>query len=602
MLLKTRTNKIKIPSTAKFISEFHQLSESAITKLHSQAVNPSPWPTILSLDNATYTKVIQLSTKSGQLVHGKLAHAHLVKRGFKPCLFLRNTLLNMYCKSDELDNAQNLFDKMPERDVTSWNLLISGYSQECMYGKAIEVFREAGMSGVKPDKFTYSSALAVCAKAQEVELGRVIHGLVIIDGLAGKAFLTNSLIDMYAKCGRVDKARLVFENAVELDDVSWNSMIASYVRNGLDEEVLRQFVKMLQCGRSLSSYVIGSVLKVCCSDFTNFVECGRSTHGCVVKLGLDTDFVVRTSLLDMYAKHWDVSDAVYIFNVTPERNVIMYNAMIAGFVRAGSLSGEFMTEALNLFLEMQRQGIKPSMFTFSSILKACNAAEAFAFGKQIHAQICKNDLQSDEFIGSGLVELYCSLGSVDDALKCFELISKLDMTSWTSLVSGLVQNGQNDRASSLFLEVMASGKKPDEFMISSMLSACASMGSLRSGEQMQGYALKTALGDFTVIQNAQIATYAESGAMDSAVLIFEEIEDPDIISWSTMIRSYAQHGHHGEALNLFEKMRDYGIAPNQITFLGALTACSHGGLVEEGLRCATEPSISLLSVCPIFST
>ena len=380
-----------------------------------------------------------------------------------------------------------------------------------MSDKAVEVFREARMSGVKPDKFTYSSALAVCARAEEVEWGKVIHGLVIVDGLASKAFLTNSLVDMYAKCGRVDRAWFVYENAIELDDVSWNSMIASYVRDGLDEEVLRQFVKMLQCGHSLSSYVIGSVLTACCSDFINFVEYGRSIHGCVVKLGLDIDFVVRTSLLDMYAKHGHVSDALYIFKVTPERNVVMYNTMIAGFVRAGSSSGEYVNEALALFSEMQTPGMKPSMFTFSSALKACDAAEGFAFGKQIHAQICKNDLQSDEFSGSGLVELYCSLGSVDDALKCFELISKVDIASWISLVSGLVQNSQYERASSLFHKVMACGKKPDEFMISSMLSACACVGSLRSGEQMQGYALKTALGNFTAVQNAQIATYESLG-------------------------------------------------------------------------------------------
>ncbi|GMH00345.1 hypothetical protein Nepgr_002184 [Nepenthes gracilis] len=513
MLPEDKTTKLQFLKTGVsrlsqlLVSKSHKLLNNTCTTPISSLVQPLRCLTSLSLDNVDYTKIIQLCTRTGSVNHGKLAHAHMIKSAFRPCLFLQNNLLNMYCKFDEVDVAHRLFDKMPKRDVISWNLLISGYSQ--MVG-----------------------------------------------------WLMSSSV---------------------LDNVSWNSLIAGYIRAGFNEEVLKQFVKMHQCGFTLSSYVLGSVLQAC-SNFDNCVEYGKMIHGCVVKLGLDLDVVVGTALLDMYAKNADLDDAIHLFKFTPNRNVVMYNALIAGYVHNESICAEFGNETFVLFSEMQRQGIAPSIFTFSSMLRACNAIEAFDYGKQIHALICKKNIQSDEFIGSGLVEVYSLSGSVYDALKCFDSTPKLDIVSWTSMISCYVRNGQYEDAYALFHKVLAYGRKPDEFMISSMLSACVNMSTVRSGEQVQGYALKTGIGSFTIVKNAQMCFYADSGDIDSANLTFKEIENPGVVSWSVMIHSNAQHGCAREALHLFDLMKRCQIPPNQITFLGVLTACSHTGLVDEGLR------------------
>lgn len=537
-----------------------------------------------SLDNVTYTKLIQYSTKTGSLVHGKLAHAHIVKTCFKPCLFLLNNLLNMYCKRGELDSACNLFDKMPKRNVISYNSLISGYTQVGLFDKAMGVFNEARMAGLKLDKFTYAGALCVCGQTCDIELGKLVHGLIVLSGSGSDVVLTNSLMDMYSKCGRVDHAKILFENSDNLDYVSWNSLIAIYARIGANEETLRTLVKMHQCGLSLNTYTLGSALKACCKFFDNSELFGKLLHGYTVKLGLDLDVVVGTALLDMYAKTGDLGDAIQIFKVMPYRNVVMYNAMIAGFLQIDTFSYEHANEVFNLLSQMQRLGVKPSTFTFSIILRACKSVEAFEYGKQVHTQVCKYNLQGDEFIGSGLIDFYSSLGLFEDALKCFNLTPRLDIVSWTSMVAGYIQNGETESAFDLFYKLLASGKKPDEFIISSMLGACANLAAARSGEQIQGYAVKAGVGKFTIVQNSQICMYAKSGDIDSANLTFTETENPDVVSWSVMICSKAQHGCAREALELFELMKNCGIAPNHITFLGVLTACSHGGLVEEGLR------------------
>ncbi|KAL8171835.1 hypothetical protein V2J09_023639 [Rumex salicifolius] len=445
----------------------------------------------------------------------------------------------------------------------------AGYASLGFYCKAMNVLRKARLSGLKLDKFSYSIALSLCAQIKELNWGMLVHGWIIVGGLGGKAFLTNSLIDMYSKCGRLDKSHLVFKTS-ELDDVSWSSLIAGLAELGSNEEVMRHSVKMHRCGLSLSTYVFGTVLKAYNSVVDDDLVFGKMVHGSALKLGLDLDVIVGTSLLDMYAKKG--------------KNVVMYNAMIAGLVLNDSRSEGSAEEALGIFLEMQRIGIRPSIFTFSSILKACSATKAFEFGKQIHAQICKNNFQSDEFIGSGLIELYSLSSSFVEAAKCFNSTPKSDIVSWTSMILAHAINGELNRAVAMFSELLESGRKPDEFIISALLSACASESAARCGMQIHGFCVKTGIGKFVSVQNSQISMYSESGDINSVNLTFEEIEYPNVVSWSTVIHSNAQHGFAREALKLFELMKSSEIEPNEITYLGVLMACSHGGLVEEGLR------------------
>ncbi|XP_021598775.1 pentatricopeptide repeat-containing protein At3g13880 isoform X2 [Manihot esculenta] len=520
--LNCLSNTIVLPN---FLVPFTQSKPSFTAFPSTLPVSPQlsqPCLRIFSLDSVAYTKLIQFSAKSESLIQGKLAHAHMIKTAFKPCLFLFNNMLNMYGKCGEMRTAQKLFDRMPKSSVISYNILISGYAEMGSYDKAIGMFSEARMACLKLDKFSYAGVLSACGQTGDLEVGKVIHGMAVVCGLVRQVFLTNLFIDMYCKCGKVDQARLLFESSDGLDIVSWNSLIAGYVRVGAYEETLELLIKMHQTGLSLNSFTLGSAFKACSSNLVNMIDYGKTLHGYTVKLGLNSNVVIGTALVDMYVKTGFSDYAIQIFRTIPDQNVVAFNAMIAGFIQIEAISKECASEAFNLFSQMQRRGINPSNFTFSSMIKLCNQIKAFEYGKQIHAQICKNNIQSDEFIGSTLIELYSLLGS--------------------------------------------------------------NLAAERSGEQVQGFALKTGLGVFSIVQNSQISMYAKSGNITSARLTFDEIKNPDVVSWSVMICSNAQHGHAADALNLFELMKSYGIFPNHITFLGVLTACSHGGLVEEGLR------------------
>nr|CAD1842099.1 unnamed protein product [Ananas comosus var. bracteatus] len=534
--------------------------------------------------DAFFAELLQSSTNFQSLTHGKGVHAQIIKARFTPCLFLVNNLLKMYCKCGDLASAHQLFDCMRTRNAVSWNSLISGYSQMGLFDDALNVFIEARNAQTKIDKFTYASALSVCSRRVDLNVGKVIHGLVVVGGFSQQVFLINSLIDMYSKCGDIGQARRLFDASDELDDVSWNSLISGYVRVGNVEETLRVFSRMHSYGIKLNSFALGSILKSC-SEHDDVKYFGEMIHGCVVKVGLDSDDFIGSGMIDLYAKNGVLHEAIKFFKAMPSPNVVVFNAMIAGFSRLETKIGSGLSkEALLLFSVMQRRGMRPSKFTFSSVIRACSLVNGFEFGKQIQGQLFKYNFQSDEYIGSALIDLYSNSGSIEEGLRCFHSVPEQDIVTWTSMISGCVQNEQFEKALSLFHELLCKGRKPDLFTLSSVMSACANLTVARTGEQIQCFATKAGFDQFTIIGNSRIYMYARAGDVDAATKTFSEMESRDAISWSAVISSHAQHGCARDALMLFEEMEDRRVAPNEITFLAVLTACSHGGLVDEGFR------------------
>ncbi|KAI0507877.1 hypothetical protein KFK09_014005 [Dendrobium nobile] len=537
-----------------------------------------------SMDSLAYSDILQSFTDTHSLAFGKSVHAHMIRNHFKQNRFLQNNLLNLYCKCGDMNHAHKLFDEIANKDIVSWNVLVSGYFQSGYSVEAIRVFKVARNAQIKLDRFAYAGAVSICSRTGNLSFGKAVHGLIVVSGFTKHAFLTNSLLDMYSKCGRIDEVRRVFDNSDHLDDVSWNSLVSAHVRIGLVFETLRIFAQMHLLGCKINCFAVGSVLK-CCSYSNELLEFGRMVHSSVIKVGLDYDVFVGSSMIDMYAKNGILEEAINVFKGMADPNVVVFNAMISGFCQLKMEShNELAGESLTLYSEMRRKGMMPSKFTFSSVLRACNLTDSFELGKQIHAQVYKCKLQFDEFIGSALIDLYSKSGSIEDGLSCFHSIPKQDIVTWTSMISGYVQNEHFERALSLFDDLLKIGRKPDEFTLSSVMSACANLAMSKSGEQIQSYVTKTGFDRYIICGNAQIFMHARSGDTEAASQTFYEMVNHDVVSWSAMISSHALYGCAKDALALFSDMKCCGVAPNHITFLGVLTACSHGGLVDEGFR------------------
>ncbi|XP_006652007.1 pentatricopeptide repeat-containing protein At3g13880-like [Oryza brachyantha] len=508
----------------------------------------------------------------------------MLRAAYRPGLFLRNSLLAVYSRCGDMRHARLLFDEMPRRDAVSWNTLIAGYSGLGSSRVALDAFRDARASGDGVDRFTYAAVLAACAGARDLRNGRVVHGLAVVSGLARTAFLTNSIIDMYAKCRMIDEVRLVFDRAEERDEASWNLLLSAYVRMGWPEVAVNVLVWMHRSGVKLDSFALGGILKAC-SELGDSEDVRRMLHGCVVKIGLDLDVFVGSAMVDMYAKNGGLEEAIKVFDCIPNQSVVVYNSMIAGFARLGNgPCPETRIEAVRLFSKLLKEGIKPSKYTFKSVLEVCNLTNAVRCGRQIHAHVVLSGFQGDEFIASVLINLYSKAQSVNDSLRCFHMTHKEDVFTWTSMITAFVHNDHFENALYLFRELLHTRKQIDQFTISSVMSACAALSLPSICKQISCYAAKTGLDQFTVCINSQIAMYRNIGDLKASKQTFEKISCLDTFSWSAMMLSYAVHGYESKALDLFETMKNHGVMMNDITFLAVLIACSRQGLADEGLR------------------
>jgi pentatricopeptide repeat protein len=156
-------------------------------------------------------------------------------------------LLNLYARCEEVALARTVFDGMAGggRNLVAWSAMIGGYSRVGMVNQALGLFREMQAAGVEPDEVTMVSVISACAKAGALDLGRWVHAYIDRKGITVDLELSTALIDMYAKCGFIERAREVFDVMVERDTKAWSAMIVGLAIHGLAEDALGLFSTML---------------------------------------------------------------------------------------------------------------------------------------------------------------------------------------------------------------------------------------------------------------------------------------------------------------------------------------------------------------------
>eukprot|EP01018_Ginkgo_biloba_P000673 Gb_14133 [translate_table: standard] len=529
----------------------------------------------IHVDSNTYGTLLYECVNMESLEEGKRVHAHMVKTGFEVDVFVGNHLINMYAKCGCVHHARHVFDKMPERNLVSWNAMIAGYARNGYGEEALGIFLHMSPAGMKEDKFTLCTLIGVCTLLKAPEKGRDVHAQIIKSGFEADVFLGNSLVTMYAKCGSIENAGRVFEKMVSRNVVSWNAMIAGYAQNERGEEAIAVFCRMRRAGVKPSQASLASVLRAFAEPAA--LKQGKELHAHIIKTGFELDVVVGSALLDMYAKCASMVDAFKVFDSMPERNVVSWTAMIAGCTQNGQ--GE---EALKMFTLMQKACIKLNRFTLTSALCACGNQAALEQGKQFHAYIIRAAYESDECVGNSLVTMYADCGSMYSAQRVFDKMVQLNMISWNALMSGYAQNGHFEEALKFLCPMQHEGIRPNQFTFSSALAACAFLAALDQGKQVHAQSIKTGFESYITVGNSLIDMYAKSGDLEDARKVFDKRSEQNVITWTTMIAGCAQHGHGEEAIQLFQNMQCAGIVPNHITYVCVLSACSHVGLVDKG--------------------
>ncbi|PON94783.1 DYW domain containing protein [Trema orientale] len=266
-----------------------------------------------------------------------------------------------------MDSVRKVFDMMPKRDVVSWNTVIAGNAQNGMYKEALSMLREMGNLNLKTDSFTLSSVLPIFAEYVDVIKGKEIHGYAIRSGFDSDVFIGSSLIDMYAKCNRMEDSRRVFDLLPRHDAISWNSIIAGCVQNGMFDEGLRFFRLMLNAKIKPMQVTFSSIMPACAHLTT--LRVGKQLHGYIVRRRFDDNVYIASSLVDMYAKCGNIRTARWVFDRIESHDMVSWTAIIMGYALNG-----YAHDAISLFEQMELEGTEPGYVSFVAILTACSHA------------------------------------------------------------------------------------------------------------------------------------------------------------------------------------------------------------------------------------
>lgn len=531
-------------------------------------------------DNFTLPCMIKACTGKCDVHLGQSVHGMAVKMGLIMDLFVGNAMISLYGKCGFVDEAIKVFNKMPERNLISWNSLICGFSENGFWLEAYGAFRSLldGGDGFIPDVATMVTLLPVCSGEGDVDMGMVVHGMAVKLGLVHELMVCNALVDMYSKCGCLSQAAILFRKIENKNVVSWNSMIGAYSREGFVYETFELLRKMWMEEEimEVNEVTILNLLPACLEE-TELLSL-RALHGYSFRYSFQYDELINNAFIAAYAKCGSLISAEHVFFGMNTKSVSSWNAITGGFAQNGDPR-----KALDFYFQMTRSGFLPDEYSIVSLLLACARLGHLQYGKEIHGFVLRNGLEMDSFVAVSLLSLYIHCSKPSSARIYFERMGDKNLVSWNAMLSGYSQNELPNEALSLFRQMLPEGHEPNEIAIVSILGACSQLSALGLGKEVHCFVLKNYLIEDNFVACSLMDMYAKSGCLGQSRQIFNELNEKEVASWNVMITGFGVHGQGNKAVELFEEMQRSGKQPDRFTFLGVLQACCHAGLVSEGL-------------------
>ncbi|KAJ0978151.1 hypothetical protein J5N97_013625 [Dioscorea zingiberensis] len=527
-------------------------------------------------DRYTFTFALKACAGSMDFHGGALIHQEVVRRGLHGDVFISTGLVDMYAKSGAIDIACQVFETMSEPDVVSWNAMIAGFSQSSKPREALDVFRKMGFFGVEPNFVTFLNLFPAVCQLSVILHCRAIHGLVIRRFLLHGVF--NGLIDVYAKCGRPEVGRQIFDQILDArDDVSWGTMISGYVYNGCFAEALELFDDLR--GEDLKLNQVSVVSALSAAAEMEDLEAGMDIHAYSMQKGMVFDVSATTMLLTMYAKCGDLVKAKAIFEEMQDRDIVAWSAMISACAQMGRPK-----EAISFFQEMLSLGVTPNLVTVVGVLPACAELAGLKLGKSIHCYALKSRICSDVSVGTALISMYAQCRHFTSAHALFDHLPHRDIVSWNALINGYAQSGDAENALQIFHSLQSTGQQADRVTMVGVLLACTILSALDVGQSAQGLVIKKGFEADLHVKNASIDMYAKCGDISSAELLFVKTKSgKDLISWNTIISGYMHNGHANDAISAFFQMRAENLMPNSVTLVSIIPAAAYLAVLRQGL-------------------
>lgn len=444
--------------------------------------------------------------------------------------------------------ARAVFDAMPRRDAVAWNAMLTAYARAARPRAALALF--ARMRA--PDAFSLTAALAAAAALRSPAAGAQLHGRLLRLGLRAPLPVGNALVSMYAKCARAADAARAFREMPERNALSWCSLLHAFVVSGHMELAHELFDEMPS-----KSNVAWNTLLMGHSRSGNAKQC-LALFNQMWMSGLTCDDATLCILVDACAELPDPSTGFAIHKVV---------------VQSG----------WNGIPEVNNSLI--SFYTKFSLLDCA-------------VQIFESMKTRTTASWNSLIDAHARFGYIEQAALLFESAPETNIISWTAMIGGFARNGLTSEALAHFVKMLTQEYiQPDDFTFGAVLHACASAPCLASGRMVHSCAFQGGFASYLYVANNLVDMYAKCGDVEGANNVFDAIHQKDLVSWNTMLFGFAINGLPKEALEVYEIMTYHNVSPDEVTFTGLLTACSHSGLLEQG-RAFFESMMSVHGVQP----
>ncbi|KAH9678313.1 pentatricopeptide repeat-containing protein [Citrus sinensis] len=404
-----------------------QALDSIIQDLESSVQNG------ITVQTETFASLLETCYQLKAVEHGIKLHRLIPTNLLRKNKGISSKLLRLYATFGLIDEAHQVFDQMSNRTAFAfpWNSLISGYAELGEYEDAIALYFQMEEEGVEPDQFTFPRVLKACAGLGLIRVGEKVHLDAVRFGFGFDGFVLNALVDMYAKCGDIVKARTVFDRIGNKDLISYNSMLTGYIHHGLLVEAFDIFRGMILNGFDPDPVAISSILAN-----ASLLRIGAQVHGWVLRRGVEWDLCIANSLIVVYSKDGKLDQACWLFDHMPQKDVVSWNSIIHAHSKDH--------EALIYFEQMERDGVLPDHLTFVSLLSACAHLGSVKVGERLFSvMVEKYGISPRVEHYACMVNLYGRAGLIDEAYSM--IVEKMEFEAspvvWGALLYACYLHG-----------------------------------------------------------------------------------------------------------------------------------------------------------------
>ncbi|KAL2896961.1 hypothetical protein RDABS01_038745 [Bienertia sinuspersici] len=516
------------------------------------------FPTLCKLENVSLCRSV---------------HGFVIRRDFR--LKVYNGLIDTYSKCGVVEDARIIFDQLYDRDHVSWGTMMAGYAHNGYFWEVLELFDEMKSKSALMNTISVISSCLAASELRDLEEGRKIHNLALQYSMDSDNVVATSLMTMYVKCGELETANQLFRALKEKDYVAWSALIAALVQSGFPVRAMFLFREMVHEKLKPSSVTLLSTFPACAELLSS--KPGKSIHCYCLKAGMDTEVAVGNSIVSMYAKRELFAQALSSFDRMPCKNVVSFNSLISGFAQSGNTC-----QVKKMFQKLLSSGLKPDSETMVGVIPACALSQDLEHGTCVHGFTIKVGSVSDCHVKNALIDMYakcCRLSSAETLFYETDFIK--DEVSWNVIIAGYVHSRRSKEALFAFYRMKSEGLRPSAVSMVSVLPAAADLTTLVEGMALHACVVRMGFQSNAHISNSLIDMYSKCGHFDCSEKLFDEMKDKDTVTWNTMMAGYAVHGHATRAIELFSQMQSENVMLDSVTFLSVLSACRHGGLVEE---------------------